>query len=183
MIIGVSGKIGSGKDEVAKMIREELASQHRHVEIKKFAGKLKEICALLTGTDLEKWEDREFKYKILSEWGITPRQMLLDIGTKALRDNFDTDVWAKALFSDYKNSVLDFWVITDMRFKNELEIIQDRGITLRIERLYNPHAPIDHISETDLDNAKFDYVIYNDGVSLENLRKEVVKFLKFFNLY
>lgn len=86
------------------------------------------------------------------------------------------------------------WIITDMRFPNELQAIKDRkGITIRVrkdiaftskgERVYLPveeynklNNIIEHESETALDNANFDYVIDNNG-SIEDLVKEVRKVL------
>lgn len=90
-LIGISGKIGSGKDTVATIIqyltldpevfsmnnadiladlehKGYVASKSRY-KIKKFAGKLKQIASLLTGFPVEKFEDQEFKKELLgSEW-------------------------------------------------------------------------------------------------------------------
>lgn len=71
------------------------------------------------------------------------------------------------------------WIITDMRFPNEIEDIRSRGgITIRVNRYditgqgkLNPHS-----SETALDDAKFDYEIINDG-TIEDLIKKVKKVL------
>ena len=59
MIISISGKIGSGKDTVADIIQSIDIS--RTWEVKKWAGKLKQVATLLTGIPMEKWEDQEFK--------------------------------------------------------------------------------------------------------------------------
>lgn len=86
MIIGISGKIGSGKDEVGKMIQylttvdRPTYSEYkkRHIEgnqeiinptfkNKKFADKLKDIVCILLGCTREQLEDREFKEKELGE--------------------------------------------------------------------------------------------------------------------
>lgn len=88
MIIGISGKIGAGKDEIGGMI-QYLTSGHRIVDnmsyddwkdheyraatetwiVKKFAGKLKQIGALILGCEAIDFEDREFKNKDLGkEW-------------------------------------------------------------------------------------------------------------------
>ena len=88
MIIGINGKIGSGKDTVGKIIqwltKPELDGQYigfqtyddatlerlSPFKIKKFAGKLKQTASLLTGIPVEKFEDQEFKKTLLgSEWG------------------------------------------------------------------------------------------------------------------
>jgi hypothetical protein len=79
------------------------------------------------------------------------------------------------------------WIITDMRFPNELEaVVKRNGITIRVVR---PHGYTDpntgvykemplsyHLSETSLDDAEFDYTILNDG-SLEDLVKKVREIL------
>ena len=78
MIIGINGKIGSGKDTVGKIIQyltaneevkqvttleewldsDDLNGRDFNWKIKKFAGKLKQIASLLTGIDVEKFEDQ-----------------------------------------------------------------------------------------------------------------------------
>lgn len=86
-IIGVSGKIGVGKDEVGKII-QFLTSSSNKVEgyeewlqrdqkpftswqVKKYADKLKDIVCLLIGCTREQLEDRAFKEKELGrEWDI-----------------------------------------------------------------------------------------------------------------
>ena len=90
MIIGISGKIGSGKDTVGQMIQylsdykrkgyrhpvtvedfgRYLANGHHKSsswKIKKYADKLKEITCLLLGCTREDLEDREFKETVLGE--------------------------------------------------------------------------------------------------------------------
>lgn len=67
------------------------------------------------------------------------------------------------------------WIITDMRFPNEMKAIKDRGgITIRIERLGQPVN--NHPSETSLDDATFDYVVNNDG-SIDELVEMVQNIL------
>lgn len=85
MIIAISGKLGSGKDLTGEIIRY-LISKDTHAlhpdsvfnpnniqytesnwKIKKFAGKLKEIVALLTGCTAQDLESQDFKNKQLSE--------------------------------------------------------------------------------------------------------------------
>jgi hypothetical protein len=127
----------------------------------------------------------------------TPRLFLQLLGTEAGRKIIHPNIWVNALMSKYKTlgfgdemaSVLEFpnWVITDMRFPNELKAVKDRGgLTISIERdrpcmgttpfdgteeewnmlvEYNKreNAKHAHESETALDNAKFDYTIGNNG--------------------
>ncbi len=205
MILGVSGKINSGKDTLAEIINKLLITNGKEpFENKKFAGKLKTIASILTGIPVEEFEDQEFKKSLLSpEWGtvkensfddikfnhlMTVRELLQKLGTEAMRNGLHTNVWVNALFADYKcpecNSIPNQvcfghrnpkWIITDMRFPNEMEAVKDRGgITIRVTRPGN--AKEDHISETALDDAKFNYEILNDG-TLEDLVEKVRKIL------
>lgn len=88
MIVGISGKMGSGKDTVAKLLQAVSTPEdtfwHGNAilyatepgpnlkcdwKIKKFGDKLKEIASLLTGIPREKFEDQEFKMSNLGpEW-------------------------------------------------------------------------------------------------------------------
>ena len=96
MLIGISGKIGSGKDTVGKYIQYLLSNEYpRHTfeefktmprwinandwQIKKYADKLKEIVCLLIGCTREQLEDINFKNKELGEewwYYINPIDML-----------------------------------------------------------------------------------------------------------
>lgn len=152
MIIGVNGYSGSGKDTVGIIIQyllsnskgdltiEEACSDHAHHEwwledqsgweIKKFAGKLKQIGSILTGIPVEKFEDQEFKKTELGpEWTtidynyrysgayipntsipveitevnkpMTVRDFLQKLGTDGLRTGLHPNVWVNALMADY----------------------------------------------------------------------------------
>jgi dephospho-CoA kinase len=128
MIIGINGKIGSGKDTVGNIIQyltaedtgqfclgriqsgKSIEGHHNSTfEIKKFAGKLKTIASLLTGIPVEKFEDQEFKQKHMGlQWKMTYREFLQKLGTEAMRDGLHTNVWVNALFADYK-AVVKEW--------------------------------------------------------------------------
>ena len=85
MLIGISGKIGSGKDTIGKIIQYLTSPFDKDFktpfvlgedyqtgnswEIKKFAGLLKQYVALATNCTVEQLEDVDFKNKPLStEW-------------------------------------------------------------------------------------------------------------------
>lgn len=133
---------------------------------------------------------------------MTYREFLQKLGTEGMRDGLHTNVWINALFADYKRK-LDLvksdspkydlkveesgeypnWIITDMRFPNEMESVKDKGgITIRVIRPVHAlpqenNATQLHPSETALDNAEFDYVIENDG-SFDDLILKVKNILK-----
>lgn len=131
MLIGINGYAGSGKDTVGKIIQyllsafngvnlekilnnyeeyEWMLEEQSEWEIKKYAGKLKEIASLLTGIPVQKFEDQEFKNTYLgSEWRVhglpmKVREFLQYLGTNALRECLHQNTWVNALFADYKSS-------------------------------------------------------------------------------
>ena len=179
-IIGINGYAGVGKDEVAKIIQE--LQPDKNWQIKKFSGKLKQMASLLTGVSVEKFEQQEFKQKKYLPIGdkmYQVREFLQFLGTECVRDLLGENVWVNALLWDYSRN--QNWIITDMRFPNELQgLLLESGITLRIERV--GIAPINaHPSETALDNHLFDSVIENRS-SLDFLKNEVANFLLFHDL-
>lgn len=204
-LIGISGKIGSGKDTTAELIQlvtlyglnhtseiRTLASrllddpelikftvQNCNWEIVKYAYKLKLIGSLLTGIPVEKFESQEFKKtQMAPEWGnISVREFLQTLGTNALRDQVHEDVWINALFSDFNDS--DTWLITDVRFPNEAEAIKKKGgIVVRVDRGLSTG---EHPSETALDDYEFDYIIPNKGDKTQ-LLEEVINFVSHYQL-
>lgn len=161
MIIGISGKIGSGKDATAQIIKGLLP--HMGWEVKKFAAKLKQTVSLLTGIPVKDLEKPEVKNALIGpEWGdLTYRRLLQLLGEKVR--GVHEDAWVNALFSDY--AVAKCWLITDLRYPNELEAIKARGgITIRLTRQVEVDPVVAaHPSETALDNANFTYTLHNTG--------------------
>jgi len=143
MIIGVVGFIGSGKGTVADI----LVNKKDFTKIS-FADSLKDATAaifgwpraLLEGDTDESREFRETKDEWWSEKTglyITPRNMLQKLGTEAGRDVIHDDLWvlsAERKIGMYKNVV-----IPDVRFPNEMKIIQNMGgFIVRVRRGNDP---------------------------------------------
>jgi len=195
MIIGVSGYSGCGKDTVGTILQQ--IDRDSHWEIKKWAGKLKQVAELLTGIPVEKFEDQEFKKTNLGkQWNdrinnpMSVRDFLQKLGTEGLRDGLHTNTWVNALMADYKcvpadrapnGWDCDNWIITDTRFPNEAQAIKDAdGIIIRVTR--PGIGPVnDHPSETGLNQWKFDYEIQNDS-SLNELINSVRIFKQKFGI-
>ena len=187
MIIGISGKMGAGKDTLGDI----LCDLEPKYEVKRFSDKLKMIASLLSGISAERFESQDFKQLGMpSVWNkhnspTTPygdqhirmsvREFLQKIGTEAMRDNLHEDVWVNALFADYKERYygsknMPNWVITDVRFPNEANAILNRGgVMVKINRTDTTGINRNHSSETALDGWRgFSYVIDNNG-TLEDL--------------
>lgn len=199
MLIGIGGKIGSGKDTLAAMFKE--LAPEMNFEVHKFAGKLKQVASLITGIPIEKFEDQEFKKTFLgSEWDsnysrylydpyidqhvlyttvqqMTVRDLLQKLGTDAMRNGLHVNTWVNATFADYTDD--KNWIITDVRFPNEVEALKKRGgILMRIDRNSHNTVGTNHISETALDTFfGWDYLVDNNS-SLEDLRNQSRLILK-----
>tara|TARA_R110002049_G_scaffold231127_2_gene403433 strand:+ start:25927 stop:26625 length:699 start_codon:yes stop_codon:yes gene_type:complete len=224
-LIGISGKIGSGKDEVFRIIQK---LTNNSFENRKFADQLKDTVCMWIGCTREQLEDRGFKEKELGdEWNkyriitkglpnyyvntlekaennvrhsnqrfvevkMTPRLMLQLLGTEAGREIIHPNIWVNALFSNYKpvkvtekrTDTLNLksykkpkWIITDCRFSNEAQAIQDRnGIVIRLNR--GDGNTGSHASETGLDNFDdFDYIVDNNG-TINDLESKIERILK-----
>ena len=91
----------------------------------------------------------------------TPRMLLQKIGTDLFRNQLHPNTWVSSTFANYLN---DAWIITDVRFPNELQAIKDRnGIVIRVNRNNSLFKSVIHESETILDNATFDYIVDNNS--------------------
>jgi hypothetical protein len=131
--------------------------------------------------------------KNLNPQKMTPRLLMQLLGTDCGRNIIHPNIWVNSLMSEYickdcsweeeqKGTInacsgkhkLPNWIITDMRFSNELNAVkQKNGITIRVNR-DNGTRVIDinpHESETALDRSEFDYTIENDGTIEELIDK------------
>lgn len=113
----------------------------------------------------------------IQEVPVTSRDMLINVGD-AIRNNVHKNAFVTSLFSDFDEEHSK-WLITDVRFKNELEeIVRRNGVTLRMSNGKNTRQ---HASETDLDDASFDCIIDNRG-TLEELVAKVRRFCNTYNV-
>jgi hypothetical protein len=131
---------------------------------------------------------------------LTPRLLMQLLGTECGRNIIHPNIWVNSLFADYRKSlkIVDLdqeenvkleetgvypnWIITDLRFPNELQAVKDRGgITIKVNRSFNHKmgsketntldlTPL-HPSEIALDSAEFDYVIDNNSTIGELIKK------------
>ena len=167
MIVGLAGKMGAGKDFVADVLVKEYGF-HRVAFADQIKAVLEEIDPLVEGHDvpltyLTEWYggwDEVKKYQgvrtLLQRTGVAMRRL-------------DPDVWVKAAFEHV--DPLDRVVVTDVRFENEVRIIQGlRGTVYRVTgRGGSTTSTGSHVSETALDNLKLPE-IDNSG-TIDNIRQ------------
>jgi hypothetical protein len=133
MIIGICGLIGSGKDTIA----DYLVEQHNFQKMS-FADKLKDAVAqmfewdrqLLDGkTDESRaWREQPDAYwsKELGK-SVTPRYALQMFGTECMRNGFYDGIWVSLAKKKIMDNPQINWVIPDVRFVNEADMIKTVG--------------------------------------------------------
>jgi len=144
MLIGLLGRIGSGKGTVA----DELVNTYGFRK-DSYASTLKDITAVLFNWDRamlegDTSESRETR-EVVDEWwseklgipNFTPRLALQLIGTDVFRNNFHQDIWVLSVMARYKGD--ENVVISDCRFPNEVQIIrQVGGRIIQVDRGFEP---------------------------------------------
>jgi len=183
MIIGISGKMGSGKDYVCQYLINPLIQNKSYLQVS-FADQIK--VNVMTKCDVS------FSDVYVNKTNET-RTLLQQEGTERGRDIFGKDIWIKYLHNwilVYKSRGIQCFVCPDVRFKNELEYIKSQGgIVIRInapkrnlQRLEHESGGDknikdilqSHISECDLDNYNyFDLIIDNDDNNLNHYKQQL----------
>jgi hypothetical protein len=172
-VIGLHGKAGSGKNYIAETIIQPLgfAPFAYAFALKNFAVGKK----LATYTQV---------YRGKGDPAV--RHLLQQEGTERGRKVYGDDVWVLTTLA-WMETLAELWgvqnfVVTDVRFPNEVKLIQDLG-----GRVYHIEAPSrtdqtggmdttarQHSSEVSLDEfAGFDGVINND-VGVDDLEEQVL---------
>lgn len=165
MIIGITGRKYSGKNEAAKALED-------FIEVK-FAGCLKEMTRVFLryqGCSAEKTErfvEGDLKEMPNMQYfgGKCSRQFQQFIGTEFGRDLIHTDLWVHCAMNRAKAGNT---VFTDVRFHNEVEAVKAAGgKVVRIEREMEPNEYSDHPSEAFIDALDVDAEIDNNGTIAE----------------
>lgn len=192
-IIGLAGYAGAGKNEVGRILEMLGFTQAA------FADRVKEISLAMDPVVafLPKWkwlwghpQLRQLipvrfycTYRLsdaIDEFGLEEAKRLLDevrrtyqkIGTEVGRE-LNPNVWVEQLI-DRVISCDDQFVVTDVRFPNEVDAI--RALGGEVWRIDRPGTgPVNgHASENSLEGVEFDEVVLNDS-TLEALEQQIVE--------
>jgi hypothetical protein len=184
-IIGFSGKIGSGKDYIAKEILgkylKSIGKTYIHMA---FSDAIKVHLMATTETTYEELyvKKTEKSRNLLQYIGMETRRVDDMIWIKTL------DAWIKV----YGNRGVDIILISDVRFPIEMKYIKERGgiifrlispertfIKMREEMGNDENTVIKtHISETALDDYnlnEFDEILYNDNLTNDEILDKIKK--------
>lgn len=168
-LIGITGRKENGKDTLGNY----LVKYHGYKRIA-FADALKDACKCIFGFTEEQLYGN-LKETTDQFWQTSPRKVLQFVGTDLFRDHLmeimpwiNKNVWVEVV----KKKMLDEWkinpesrfVITDVRFSNEIDLINElNGIMVRVSRpSINILADL-HPSEIEIETLPVKYDIFNNG--------------------
>jgi len=165
-IIGIAGKKYSGKDTLGNYLIEKYNYQGIA-----YASALKDVCRDIFGfNDEQLYGDKK---EVVDEfWNKTPRELLQFIGTDLFREHFHEcipnigkEIWIQVvkrkILNTLKNNPETKFVITDVRFPNEAQLVKDLGGTI-IKLIRDLPNSDQHASETSIDDIDANFNIYNN---------------------
>ena len=202
-LVGITGFIGSGKNLVGKYFVSKAGYTQDS-----FAASLKDACSVVFNWDRDMLEGRTDESRawreVKDEWwaeklgieNFSPRLALQLVGTNALREHFNPDLWLLTFERRYEDAKGEQDVIvTDARFPNEINLIRSLGgkiinvkrhenpvwynVALKatqgdedaLNRMQSTYSYI-HQSEWAWVGMEPDYIIINDG-TIDKLEREM----------
>jgi len=195
----VSGKLRSGKNQFSDYLEEKYTLDKVEVVQDCFAQALKDGCKedfkplvdylnklqeeIKDTVELYNWDDeflecvskmRTKDENFYENKNDITRILLQLYGTEIFRKRVNQDHWVKLMIDKIKKSDKQVFIITDVRFPNEINLVKNESdfdvISIRVERdIDRSGKENEHESETALDTYNdFDHFINNNG-TLENL--------------
>lgn len=170
-LIGITGYAGSGKDTIAGFLdgykRLAFADSLKYICMGLFGLKYEEVFGELKDTVLDR---KPFKKDM------TPRKILQYFGTEIVRNQFGNliekpeNYWINLIEKIITDNPETSYVVTDVRFNNEVEFIKNLGGTIVEVKRPGIEPCNKHPSESGVKGV--DIVIDNDG-TLEDLKSKV----------
>lgn len=164
MIIGLSGKKGSGKTTIGRFLRSRLADS----EMICFADPLKDLVSDLFDIPQVVLNGTEEQKNMPTHIGDSARQVMQRVGgtMRGIWPDCWLNAWRKRVRALQERRGIVPVIVADVRYRNEIAAIRDAGgMVIRLTR--NPYALDCHESETDLDGwiIEFDAVIDNANMT------------------
>ncbi len=168
-VLGVTGHKYNGKDTLGNYFVEKYGYKRLA-----FADSLKDGCREIFGFSDEQLYGN--KKEIIDEyWGVTPRTVLQYVGTDLFREQLGNiipkigkNIWLKVvekkILDELKLNPNARFVVTDVRFPNECQMIKDLGgIVIRVKRDCVNNVADFHISELEIEKLDVNIELQNNG--------------------
>ena len=170
MFIGVCGRKGSGKSDIVQFIHEYFIS----VKTLSYSEPIKQMCKAGYGLSDDQLESN--KDIIDERWDKTPRDIM--ISTSRCMTFCDDDHWINLMRNRIYGldiSGVKFIVLSDIRFQNEADLVQELGgIVINVSKVkeQDPEFAVDDdVTEAYVDRIDSQFYIENDG-NIDNLKRQ-----------
>lgn len=175
------------------------------IKLESFAEAIKEICVYVFALKREevygdeeqknrlsgiKWEnvykllpglkptEGKGKKKAEPPEFLTNREVMQVFGTDICRALYN-ECWIQSLFTRVLGEDYPFVVISDCRYKDEIEFARQLGVDVKVVRLTRNPYKDQHSGETELIGYEgFDFVIDNENISQEEKGLALVNYLR-----
>lgn len=178
MIVAFGHRKQVGKSSTANLLNHHLIIEYGKDSVvnTSFAAPLYHICEYLYGWAGFKskcyyddhGEDKEIPLPVI---GKTPRQILIDMGTEAIRNHVYDKTWVDFLIQTRDPSKII--IVSDLRFPDEFDAIKDAdGYCIKVER---PDV-LDSDDAADIalaDCDDWDFTVINQG-TMRQLNDQIV---------
>lgn len=177
-VIALTGPKGSGKDTVGQLIKDSFPDSARTIA---FADPIKSVMSHLFALDptnndeYDKFKRTDLRYVLQGHFyaSINGRHLVREIGM--LMRSYDEQQFVRYVEEQIKVHPTKLWVVTDLRFHNELESMRALGAKIiKVER--DGYDYDGHVTETGFDDSEVDIVINNDG-DVETLKQTIAETL------
>lgn len=166
----LSGKARSGKDTVAKIIKDYY--KNKDTIIVSFGYYIKDYAKRVSN-----WDGSE---------ETKPRELLQQLGIELVKNQIDDKLFIKRVLDDIKvfSYFYDVIIVDDARLIDEIEILKSTyrdSISIRVNRNNYDNklteSEKEHLTEVGLDNyTNFDYLVENTGY--DKLKTDVENILR-----
>ena len=189
----IVGKKGVGKDTFAQMLEKKLAAVGVLTRLRALATPIKQTLTGMMRCDPKIFNDPMLKETACDElYGRTPREVMQQFGTEFAQGMFGPNIWVDMLLADCeRDTETDVTIVTDVRFKHELDRFVDLGAeviyihkdvtcfdegvkSFGLKWLRRIHKRSKHVSEAGLDQfrrAGVDALVLNNW-TLHNLDEQ-----------
>lgn len=182
-VILISGKMRSGKDTIANILKDRLKSENTNPVILHFSDPMKFIISKTLDIPVDSLnklknnnEEIHISGKPTNDVTLNVytnmRRILQQFGTDAIQTAFGKDIWVSLMQRNIENDTEhNIFIIPDFRFKHEYFKNPHKNwyttdntnfITINVQsEASDEFQTSKHISEHDLDNFEFDCIIQN----------------------
>jgi hypothetical protein len=176
-IIALTGAKGCGKDTVADILTTAYyVPVDRRVRRVAFADPIKnEVMNIFDLSRIDQYDTLKRSHLVMESLGglsINGRHVVREIGM--LMRRYDESQFVRYVDDQIAKDPTAIWVVTDLRFDNELVHLQKLGA--KIVKIDRPTANVAdaHITERGFDNSVCDIIIENKS-TLEQFNRQVLE--------